>query len=66
MLANPNQKPDTWSIHQQGLLLGEAIADEVSNGYTVTDVLTNLLVFGPMNLLDATSIVRMHGRATAA
>ena len=66
MLANPNQAADTWSVHHQGLLLGEAVADQVNNGHTVTEVLTGLLQVGPMDLIDATSIVRLHGRAAAA
>lgn len=66
MLSNPNQQVDTRNNHQQGLILGEAIAAEVNNGYTVTDVLTKLLVFDPKTLLDAASIVRMQGRAEAA
>ena len=58
MRANPNQAADSWTLHQQGLLLGEAISDQIVKGHTVTEVLAILLDAGPIDLRDATSIVR--------
>lgn len=57
MLANPTEtQPAT--IRRHGLLFGEIIADLVNSGQPITEVLTEILAFGPISLREAIHVAR--------
>jgi len=57
MLANPTEtQPAT--IRRHGLLFGEIIADLVNSGQPITEVLTEILAFGPISLREAIYVAR--------
>ena len=57
MRANPTALAPA-TIQNQGVLLGEIIADRVSKGQPVTEILTHILSFGPISLREAVFAAR--------
>ena len=55
MRAHPSALP---TIQNQGALFGEIISDLVSEGMPITDILTQILSFGPVSLRDAVHVAR--------
>jgi len=59
MYGNPGNAKAPVTLHSQGHLFGEIVADLTANGLSTTEILTGILNEGPMNLTDAIA----YGRA---
>ena len=55
MRANPSALP---TIQNQGALLGQIISDRVGKGQSITEILTEILAFGPVSLREAVHVAR--------
>ena len=55
MRAHPSALP---TIREQGALFGEIIADLVSDGKPITEILTQILSYGPISLREAVHVAR--------